>query len=772
MARRNTSLLFLILLLLPLFLELFQVIALVINSSNTDAEMERKALLEFKAGLGDPSGRLSSWVGGDCCKWKGVDCSNATGNVIKLDLRKPYQPSEAVFPLSGQISDSLLDLKYLNYLDLSSNELSGPIPYSIGNLDNLRYLDLSDNSISGSIPPSIGRLLLLEELDLSHNIMNGTIPESIGQLKELHTLQLDWNPWTGAVSEIHFMGLTKLEHFSIYLSPATNNSLVFDTKSDWIPPFSLKVIKIGNCKLSSTFPAWLGTQKELYHIILRNVGISDTIPEWLWKLSPQLGWLDLSRNQLRGKLPTPLSFGTSHGWCMADLSSNRLEGPLPLWYNVSYLRLGNNLLSGPIPSNIGDLSSLRVLALFGNLLNGSIPSSLSKLQYSRIIDLSDNHLSGKIPYNWNDTKMLNILDLSKNRLEGEIPSSICSMQIIYLLSLSDNNLSGELSPSLRNCTGLNSLDLGNNRLSGEIPQWIGERMGLLTQLRLRGNMLTGHIPQQLCGLSDIRILDLAHNNLSGSIPPCLSHLSALKFMALLDTPLDDLYADYYTERMDLVVKGKQMEFQRILSIVKLIDLSSNNLLGEIPHGITNLSTLGTLNLSRNQLTGEIPEDIGAMQGLETLDLSSNRLSGQIPLSMSSITSLSHLNLSHNLLSGPIPTTNQFQTFNDPSMYEGNPGLCGIPLSTQCSTPNKDHKDEGDENKDDEDGWKMSWFFTSMGLGFPVGFWAVCGTLALKNSWRHAYFQFVDEAKNRLYVRIAINVACFKRKMERNGGIHG
>ena len=161
MARRNTSLLFLILLLLPLFFELFQVIALVINSSNTDAEMERKALLEFKAGLGDPLGRLSSWVGGDCRKWKGVDCSNATGHVIKVDLRKPYQPSEAVFPLSGQISDSLLDLKYLNYLDLSSNELSGPIPDSIRNLDNLRNLDLSDNSISGSIPQSIGRAVVV-----------------------------------------------------------------------------------------------------------------------------------------------------------------------------------------------------------------------------------------------------------------------------------------------------------------------------------------------------------------------------------------------------------------------------------------------------------------------------------------------------------------------------------------------------------------------------------------------------------------------------------
>ncbi|OMO88214.1 hypothetical protein COLO4_20369 [Corchorus olitorius] len=49
-------------------------------------EKERKALLEFKTSLKDPSGFLSSWVGQDCCNWTGVSCSNKTGNVLKLDL--------------------------------------------------------------------------------------------------------------------------------------------------------------------------------------------------------------------------------------------------------------------------------------------------------------------------------------------------------------------------------------------------------------------------------------------------------------------------------------------------------------------------------------------------------------------------------------------------------------------------------------------------------------------------------------------------------------
>ena len=216
--------------------------------------------------------------------------------------------------------------------------------------------------------------------------------------------------------------------------------------------------------------------------------------------------------------------------------------------------------------------------------------------------------------------------------------------------------------------------------------------------------------------------------------------------------------------MDLVAKGRQLDHGD--PIRNTIDLSENTLSGEIPIEIKNLSALHTLNLSLNQLTGKIPENIGDLQYLETLDLSCNHLLGSIPQDMTSITMLSSLNLSYNDLSGQIRTTNQFYTFNDPSIYGGNPQLCGFPLPTSCSPlgdGGADHNDQ--ENFDDDGGSEELWFYVSIALGFIVEFWTVCGTLVLKKSWSHAYFHFVDEMKDTLFVAISVNMALPRWKIE-------
>ncbi|OMO87299.1 hypothetical protein COLO4_20701 [Corchorus olitorius] len=649
----------------------------------------------------------------------------------------------------------------LEVLHLWYNHLGGQIPESLGHLKNLKSLDLADNPITGSIPVSIGNLSCLKKLQIGSNKLGGTIPESLGQLKELIHLSLEGN-WNGVISETHFLHLQNLKILGLF---SWNKSLEFDIGQDWIPPFSLEVIDIRYCQIGPNFPQWLKTQTELQCLLVQEVAISDTMPDWFWERTPQLQFLVLYSNGLRGRLPESLEFAPS---AFVDLSSNLFEGSLPLCSRVRVLLLRNNSFSGPIPKNIGVkmLLTLKYLDLSKNFLNGTIPSSMTKLKNLRGMSLSNNLFSGNIPM-WKPLANLRILDFSKNNLSGGIPRSICSHPSLEILKLSGNNLSGTLS-SLQNCKGrLTELGLADNLFHGGIPKWIGERLSNLSILSLGGNMFSGNIPENLCHLSNLHILELRHNNLSGQIPTCLGNLSRLSHMV----PYSPTYLGHpnYWNEMEFIVKGEILEFTLTLGLVNIIDLSKNNLHGEIPKEVTNLSTLGTLNLSWNNLTGNIPEKIGNLRSLETLDLSGNHLSGTIPSSMSDITALSHLNLSYNNLSGPIPSTNQFQTFNDPSVYKGNPKLYGCPLPTNCSTfKSHQHESQGSEVKDEDVGDdKMLWFYFYLGMapGFVVGFWIVCGSLIFNKSWRRTYFGFVDEMKNRICVTWAMTWAHLLKKLK-------
>jgi Leucine-rich repeat (LRR) protein len=652
--------------------------------------------------------------------------------------------------ISGEITEFVDGLSQCSYsslqtLDLFESSVWGSIPDSIGNLSSLQALDLSESSVWGSIPDSIGNLSSLQALDLSVTQMNGIIPESIGKLSMLVSLRLGSNSWEGVITEAHFQNLSRLK--SLLLSPKLK--LVLDVRQDWVPPFKLRYIGLYNVRIGSNFPAWLKTQNELQFVGLQNAGISDTIPHGLWKYCPNVTYWSLSNNKLRGQVPY-FQFHTSAYYF--DLGSNSLEGPLPLFpSNLSVILLQNNMFSGPIPENIDKLlPEVTSLELSSNIITGRIPRSIGMLKELITLSLRNNFLFGKLPPDWKDLQQLKVLDIANNSISGHVPSSMQYLSLLSILLLRQNHLEGEVPSFFRNYRNLRSLDLAGNKFYGELPVWIGESLSSLLRLSLRSNLFHGDIPPQLCLLSSLQVIDLAQNDFSGAIPQCLGNWSRVDYGNIGQF-----------DRILVVTKGREYLYEySTINLVHSIDLSSNNLSGEIPGNITSLVRLVNLNLSMNHLTGRIPEKIGNLHMLESLDLSMNELFGPIPESLSSLTFLSHLNLSFNNLSGKIPNGNQLQTLNDYSIYEGNSLLCGPPLSTKCS------KDEIEPRvaKENGRGIEAISFYISMVVGFIVGFWGVCGTLIIKTSWRHAYFRSFDNLKDKIVVFVMVKIVRLLRKV--------
>ncbi|XP_039135857.1 receptor-like protein EIX1 [Dioscorea cayenensis subsp. rotundata] len=650
----------------------------------------------------------------------------------------------------------------LNVLSFEFSMLQGPLPDWLGEFRNLTILNLSYNSFNGSIPGSLGRLLGLQYLGLSDNELNGPIPESLWQLSNLVSLGLGDNNYSSVITEAHLANLTNLKYLLL-------DRMVLNISNEWIPGFQAEEISLSHCHIGTKFPIWLANQVNLQTLDISNVGIRDSMPDWLWNIIYTISFLDLSNNEISGRLPQHLKFQAARYIIGIFLHSNRFEGCVPYFPpNVHVLDLSNNSLSGIIPSDLGNFGEIRPqltsLRISSNNLIGNIPKSLCNFKDLVSLELSNNHLEGVIPSCWNNLMGLQYLILANNSLTGEVLNSLTSSsQSLRVLYLSNNRLHGDFPSFLEKCTSMTTLALDHNNLSGEIPTWVGETMTSLMILTLKENNFSGNLPL-LSNLTSLHFLDLSHNSFVGSIPQSYGNLTGMIDASMNGgASFSSNLSKVLVITLTVATKGIDLQYGVILSSLKFMDLSANKLSGTIPKEIVNLVRLQNLDLSCNYLSGEIPSDIGLMQSLESLDLSRNELIGSIPLSLSTINFLESLNLSHNNLSGKIPYVNHLTTFNNPSSYVGNLNLCGAPLEKNCTSDEPPSNAHNQEDEDDNDS-QSTWFYIGLMPGFVVGFWIVWGILLFKKEWGCIYFKFLDHTYDMIYVKIVVLVPKIKRAL--------
>ncbi|KAM0840822.1 hypothetical protein ACQ4PT_059398 [Festuca glaucescens] len=432
--------------------------------------------------------------------------------------------------------------------------------------------------------------------------------------------------------------------------------------------------------------------------------------------------------------------------------------------HLTLIYLYDNNLFGAIPTNISLLLNLTSLVLRNNNLVGAIPYQLSRLPKIATLDLGNNHLTNPDVTKLAFMSSLQLLYLGGNKLNGTFPPFILNHTFAMLkyLDLSGNAYSGSIPENLQAMLpNLETLDLSSNMFSGSMPRSFS-RLVNLSGLNLGNNNFTGGIPKELGDLSNLMLMDLSRNIFTGSINEAFCQLGStpvsLSNFTYIDMSKNFTYIDMIDQgyqlgdctficngshslddQMDIVWKGKDYTFKRSSMLMTGIDLSSNSLSGEIPAELLNLGAIRFLNLSRNNLSGAIPSNIGNLKDVESLDLSWNKLSGHIPSSISHLMFLNTVNLSSNLLSGEIPTGSQLQTLNDPSIYINNLGLCGPPLSIEC-TNNSSISTPVDGAKEHH---QDMWLCYSVIAGVVFGFWVWFGALFVCKIWRFAFFRCID-----------------------------
>ncbi|TKY73348.1 LRR receptor serine/threonine-protein kinase [Spatholobus suberectus] len=676
---------------------------LVAGDSFNSLDTDKQVLLKLKSYLQNQTrankGGYISWNknSSNPCEWSGISCSllnGTTRRVVKVNI--------SASDIYGNIFQSFSQLTELTHLDISWNSLTGMIPEDLSTSHNLVYLNLSHNTLEGEL--NLTGLTQLQTLDLSVNRFYGELGLSFPAICDsLVTLNVSDNHLSGGTDGF-FDQCLRLQHLDL----STN-------------------------QLSGAL--WTGFSRLREFSVSENF-LTGAVPSQAFPINCSLEKLDLSVNEFEGKAPKEVA--NCKNLLFLDLSSNKFTGDIPSEIGsisgLESLFLENNTFSRDIPETLLNLTNLFILDLSRNGFGEEVQKIFGKFKQLKFLLLHSNSYTGGLNTSGIFTLTnLSRLDISCNNFSGPLPVEISQMSGLIFLTLTNNQFTGPIPSELGKLTRLVALEVAFNSFSGPIPPSLGNLSSLLW-LTLSDNLLTGKIPPELGNCSSMLWLNLANNKLSGKFPSELTRIgrnaratfesnhksigpviagnsecSSMKRWIPADYPPFSFVYTILTRKncralWDRLLKGYDIfpvctsePSSRSSHISGYVQLSGNQLSGEIPSEIRNMVNfsmlhlgdnkftgkflpemvglpLVVLNMTRNNFSGEIPSDIGNMKCLQDLDLSWNNFSGTFPISLAHLDELSRFNISYNpLISGTVPPAGHLLTF-DKDSYLGNPLL--------------------------------------------------------------------------------------------------
>ncbi len=459
------------------------------------------------------------------------------------------------------------------------------------NISGVTDLSLAGESISDLT--GIKDFVMLTQLNASSN--------------QLSSVDFSFN----TALEVLIVGANPISDLDLSQNTALERLDISNTTITSIDISMLGQLKIFNCNISSLASLDLSSNLILEELVCANTSLGSldvSNNTQLKKLICQytgLVSLDLSNNIMLEELSCYQNSLSS-----LDISNNvslhtvQASENLFTFFDVTnnsaleWLNLTNNNLS-IFPTGLENLTNLGALYLYGNNLSGCWPTGLSNLcSQLTTYDFDNNNYDGNTDFISNQGWM----DFCSSQT-GECP---CHPDLDGLTTFY-NSTNGT---SWTSATGWLSDCDPCGIVSGTPWQGLTCLNDRVTHIVLHGNNLTGIIPTGIDQMTELEWLEIPGNFVTGGIPSEICNLD-----------------------------------------MRVLQVYNNDMSGNIPSCITNVTTWEGVTLTNNNFTGSLPAFNSTHTSLINIQAYNNQFSGGIPSTYGDLTALTTLSIQNNNLSG-------------------------------------------------------------------------------------------------------------------------
>eukprot|EP00592_Proboscia_alata_P019869 CAMPEP_0194413768 /NCGR_PEP_ID=MMETSP0176-20130528/12348_1 /TAXON_ID=216777 /ORGANISM="Proboscia alata, Strain PI-D3" /LENGTH=1525 /DNA_ID=CAMNT_0039217333 /DNA_START=40 /DNA_END=4617 /DNA_ORIENTATION=- len=464
---------------------------------------------------------------------------------------------------SGGIPTTFNELVELTSLDLHNGGLSGPLR-SFHGCESLTRLSVADNLLTGTIPETFLSSVDVSSalnLDLSDNQLTGSIPNGLTRFESM-TIDATGNQFTSidmslcAMSSWNNGYVSQYECQGILCPPGTYNDhgRLTQDNDECLPCNGNAFWGMTQCLT----PSPLYTDHEILQMVYVATGGDDWMYNTLWNVDStsacffmgvkcdeenNIIGLELQNNGLTGTPPKELfllphlqtlnlkgnqivfSFeGIEDAKELAELqlteTNTRDFTGLENAQALEIFHAVNNKLTGTLPSELWQLTTLQEIWLSGNTFTGTMPALMGGLTNLEELHLAGNDLTGPIPAALGKLTKLRVLVLDDNKLDtlNSIFNDLVDLEVLNVSKQREGGLIGKL-PAFHNNPLLTELHFDHNMLTGTIATtflegYVNAAYKSAVVVDLSGNRLTGTVPGSLNHIEDLTVY-LEDNQLSG-----------------------------------------------------------------------------------------------------------------------------------------------------------------------------------------------------------------------------------------------------------------